>query len=142
VCDGRDARRAVDRQPHVALARLQGLARVDPHPHADRSPGQALLRLDGGLDGPAGRREPDEERIALGVDLHASVPLEGVAKHGTVLGQRGGVSLLAELVEQSRRALDIGEQKRDDPAGQRFHGASLPLSGGEGNRRYGSFTYA
>jgi hypothetical protein len=34
------------------------------------------------------RREGDEERVALRVDLHTIVSPEGVAQHAPVLGQR------------------------------------------------------
>lgn len=70
------------------------------------------LRLAAG-NGVNGRRESGEDRVALGVDLHAAVPGDRVAQDPAVLGERTGVVRGAELVEEPCRALDIGKEEGD-----------------------------
>ena len=48
--------------------------------------------------------------------------LEGVAQHAAVLGQHVGVAI-AELLEQLRRALDVGEEERDGAGREVAHGS-------------------
>jgi hypothetical protein len=61
-------------------------------------------------------REGYEERVALGVDLDAVVPRESVAEHPAVLGEDVRVAV-TELLEQARRALDVGEEELTVPLG-------------------------
>ena len=63
--------------------------------------------------------EDIEERIALRVDLQASVRGEGRTQGTAVLGQRFDVALLAEFLDQARRALDVGEEECDGPGRER-----------------------
>ena len=77
------------------------------------APKQARSHLLGRRDRARGRREGDEERVALGVDLDAAVARAGLADHTPMLGQRFGVSLGSKLVQELRRALDVGEEERD-----------------------------
>ncbi len=97
---------------------------MNAHPHADWPPAECRLRLCGGGEGAVRLRKRDEEGIALRVDLDAAVRREGFAHEALVLGERSGVGLGAELVEQPRRALDVGEEEGDDPGRQRPH---MPL---------------
>jgi hypothetical protein len=57
----------------------------------------------------------DEERIALSVDLLPTVVFEGRAEESAVIGKDLSVSL-AELLEKSRRAFDVGEEEGDGPS--------------------------
>ena len=66
-----------------------------------------------GVERAGRRRKREEERIALRVHLDAVRGRARVPDHATVLGQRLRVPLGAELVQQTRRALDVGEQERD-----------------------------
>ena len=51
-----------------------------------------------------------------------------LADHAAVLGQRLGVRLRAELVQQPRRALDVGEEERDGAGRERLaHAWIMPL---------------
>jgi hypothetical protein len=52
----------------------------------------------------------------LGVDLDAVMGAESLPQDPAVLVERSRV-LIAELVEELRRALHIGEEKRDDTRG-------------------------
>ena len=58
---------------HVALRRYRRLPGVDAHADSDRTAPERLLRLTRGGDSIRSVRERDEQRIALGVDLHAIV---------------------------------------------------------------------
>ena len=111
VPGGGDPRRAVDVHPDVALVGHDRLARVEPHPDADRPVAERRLPVGGGGERVGGAREGDEERVALRVHLDAAVPRKGVAQHAAVLAQQLRVAL-AVLVQQPRRALDVREEER------------------------------
>ena len=117
---GGDARCTVDVDPDVALFGHDGLARVKPHADADRPVAKRRLPVRGGCDRVGGARECDEERVALRVDLDAAVPCERVPQRTTVLAQQLRV-VLAVLVEQPRRALDVREEERHGSAGEVAH---------------------
>ena len=119
----REPGRVVDvRAPVVVLAHL-GRAGVQPHPHAHlgvRRPvvlRERTLGRRGGLDSVRGSREGDEERVALGVDLHPAVRRPDSPQQRAVLGEQVAVGV-AEAVEQAGRALDVGEEEGDRPCGQ------------------------
>ncbi len=135
---GRDPRRAVDVLADVALVGDVRSAGVHAHPEPDR----ALAEV---LDDPRSRpyrsrsgREGEEERVALGVDLHPVVRGGRGPHQPPVLEQRRGVRLGPELVQQPRRALDVGEQERHRPRRQPLaHGGHgrAPRPPGAGRRR-------
>jgi hypothetical protein len=120
VAGGGDARGAVDAHPDVALAADGRLAGVNAHPHTQLAAagpfmcGQRLLRVDSGADGVLRAAKRREERVALRVDLGAVVGCERVANDPLVVGERGRV-VVAQLSEQARRALDVGEEEGDCP---------------------------
>jgi hypothetical protein len=116
-----DACASVHVEPDVPLVRHCGLPGVKPHPDSHRSRRQRLLRLLGGRGRIARAGERDQERVALGVHLHPAVCGNGVAKHGSVLGQRRRV-VASQLAEQPRRPLDVREEERHRPGGQGPHG--------------------
>ena len=74
----------------------------------------------GGGDGVLGAREGDEEGVALCVDLVAAGLLEGAPQQALVLGEDLAV-LVAQLLEQPRRAFDVGEEERDGSARKLSH---------------------
>ena len=86
---------------------------VQAHAHRDRPGRELLVRLLRGRRRSLGGRERDEERVALGVDLDAAVSGERIAQHAAVLGERLGVRVRPERVQQPRRALDVGEEEGD-----------------------------
>src|SRR5204862_2043017 len=57
-----------------------------------------------------------EEGVALTVDLDPLVLCKGIAQENVVLGEQLAVALAPELLEELRRALDIGEEKGNRPA--------------------------
>jgi hypothetical protein len=61
--------------------------------------------------------EGDEERVTLRVDDTPSVRSKGGAKETGVLGKDLVVAVLAELLEERRRAFDIRKEEGDSAAG-------------------------
>jgi hypothetical protein len=122
VPGGGHARGAVDVRPDVALLGQQRRAGVEAHSH--RQP-ERLLRLARRREGAGRRGKRHEERVPLRIHLRAAVSLEGLPQDVPMLGERLRVLLRADLVQQPRRALDVGEEKGDGAAGQLGHGPSL-----------------
>ena len=120
VPDGGDTRALVHVEPDVTLVRQPRLARVQPHAHANRPAGKCALGVRGGGDGARRAGEGDEERITLRVDLDALVVGKRRAELPPMLVQRLPV-VVAELMQQPRRALHIGEQQGHDTARETAH---------------------
>ena len=74
--------------------------------------GQVALGGDGSRDRVLRPPEGDEEGVPLRVNLPTPVRLEGRAQNPLVLGQHLPV-VAGQLLEQLRRALDVGEEERD-----------------------------
>ena len=110
-----DAGGAVDVEADVLGRVERGLAGVDPDPDPDRAAVEPTHRLADGADGGLGGGERVEERVALVVDLVAVERRAGLAHDPAVLGERVTVGVDAELLEQPRRALDVGEHQRHRP---------------------------
>ena len=108
-----DPRGAVHVLSDVALVGEQGRPGVQADPHLDRPGASAAVSLGRGRERTRRGREGDEEGVALGVDLDPAVARAGLAHHPPVLGQRLRVGLGAELVQEPRRALDVGEEEGD-----------------------------
>jgi len=111
MADGGDARALVHVDPDVSLLRQPRLTRVQPHAHPDRALRERALAVLGGGDGIGRAAEGDEERVTLRVHLDAVVVGKRRAKTTPVLEQ-GLPVVVAELVQQLRRALDVREQQR------------------------------
>ena len=120
VPDRCDARRAVHVDADVSLLSHERLAGVHTHAHTDCAAGQTVLPVGRGGEGVGRLRERDEERIALRVDLDTRVACERVTEDAPVCGERSRV-IVAEVVQQPRRSLDVREEERDCPRRQR-HG--------------------
>jgi hypothetical protein len=111
--DGSDTRSLVHVEADVALIGQSRLACVQPHTHAYRPAGKCTLavRSSGQRVRCAGER--DEERIALCVDLEALMLGKRASESPAMLVQRLPV-VVAELVQQPRRALHVREEQRHD----------------------------
>ena len=113
VPDRGDPRPLVHVEADVSLLCQPGLARVQPHPNANRSIRQRTLAIGRGGNGIRRAGEGDEERIALRVDLDALVLRERRPQTPPMLLQRLAIAVL-ELAQQPRRALHVREQQRHD----------------------------
>ena len=108
----------------VGSTRLTG---VDPHPHVHPRGCKRALRLDCGLHRRPSRRERDQKRVPLRIDLHTAVCGGSLADQVPVIRQR--LLLLApELLQEPSRALNIREQKRDGACRKFSHGRHTFLS--------------
>ena len=113
VAGRRDARGAMDVVADVALLGEQRRPGVEPGTHADRARGKRLRHGRGGREGARRRREREEERVALRIDLDSAAGHARLAYRPAVLGQSVGVGICAELMEQLRRPLHVGEEEGD-----------------------------
>ena len=113
VAGGRYPRRQMHVLADVALACRRGAARVQAHADADRPDGQRLLALAGGLDRLGPGRERIKECVPLRVDLYAAVARERLPQQPPVVGERLLIRLRAQLVQQTRGPLDVGEEQGD-----------------------------
>lgn len=107
VCERGDTRAAMDVGADVPLPGRRGRARVQTHPHSDRPTGQRPLSGKSGGGRAGHRRERDEERVALRVDLDAAVRGECRPQRGAVLGEGLRVGLRSERVQEPRGAFDV-----------------------------------
>src|SRR6266498_3767108 len=108
-------------QTDVTLLRQQRLAAVDADPHPHRQLLERRLRF-GGRRERAGRGwEGYEERIALRIDLDALVGPERLTQDTAMLRQHPRVLVGAQVVQQLRRTLDVGEEERDGARWQAAH---------------------
>src|SRR2546423_14095427 len=118
----------MDVNAHVALLGDERLARVEPDPHADGAAVESALRVSCGSDRIGRAREGHEEGVALRVDLDTSVALKRLTQQPPVLGEDARVTV-TKLGEQPRRALDVGDEEGDRPAGQVAHGPIIRQMG-------------
>jgi hypothetical protein len=85
---------------------------VDPHPDPNVAALELVLCFCGCCECVGGAWKRDEEGIALRVDLDTVVSRERLAQDPAVLGKEVGVSR-SVFLQESRRAFDIREEKRD-----------------------------
>ena len=117
VPGGRDPRGPVDVDPYVVASRKRALARVEAHPDAElptvwpRRFRQSALRRDRSAEPLDRGGERDEEGVALGPDLSAALGLQRPPDDLGVKLLDGSVAF-AQLLQQPRGALDVGEHER------------------------------
>jgi hypothetical protein len=126
VAGAHDARGAVHVGAHIPLVRDDRLTGVDADPHAHISVGECLLGVSRCGQRVGRARERDEKRVPLGVDFDPAVLHEGVAQQPSVLREDVRVAL-AELVQETGRALDVREEQRDRPARKCPHAGIIAL---------------
>ena len=105
----RDARRS-PRSPH----RSQSVRPYQAHAHSDWPVAQRIARRRCRRQRVGRLRERHEERVSLCPHLDTAVARELFAQRVMMTGQQVRV-LVAPLLQQPRRALDVGEQERDGP---------------------------
>ena len=114
--------------PGVTLAGQLQHTGVHAHPHFDGAWRERLLTLSSSSQRLDRIGKGIQKRVPLCVDLDAAVSGEGGAQEPAVLGERVDVAVLAQLLDQPRRALDVGEQQTDVPGRQLTIGHSQRLS--------------
>lgn len=128
-----DARRLVHVLPDVTFVAQDGAPGMDPHSNADRPARQAIDRALGRPDGARRVGKREEERVALCVDLDATLAGTRLAQDASVLGERVAVPLPTKLVQQPGGALDVREQER--------HGARWEVRPGQCSVRHSHILY-
>src|SRR5438270_1864548 len=92
---------------------------MDTDAYANRPPSKRGARCRSCLERSRRRRKRDEERVALRVHLDPTVRRDLFSYDPPMFSERIGIGFLAELAQQPSRSLDVGEQKRHGPGGQR-----------------------
>ena len=140
-----DAGRPVHVDADVVVPAQDALAGVDPHPDPHRRTGGPVVRGEAPLGGdrrpdrPRRAGEHDEEGVAVGADLDPAAVGDGSPDDRRVLVQDRRVPV-AECLEETGRAFDVGEEERHGPGGQVGHpltlccGCSIANSTGRGRR--------
>jgi hypothetical protein len=98
---------------YVTLVCDQRRARVQPHAQADGPGVEALIDASCRLQGSPCRGKRDEEGVALRVHLDPALLCASLPHDAAVLGQRFGVRLCTQPVQESRRPFDVGEEEGD-----------------------------
>ena len=115
----------------VAVARFRR-SRVQAHAHAhgaDFAPAfsmQRALRVQRRVERVAGVLERRAETIADDVE-HAAVMRADRAFQQRVMARQRVLHRVGVLLEEPRRALDVGEEEGDGAAGQRVHASSVVM---------------
>ena len=91
---------------------------ADPDVHRPRC--EELGAFAGGRYRIVCRPEDLEERVTLGIDLGAVVTRERLAQGAPVICENVRVAV-TEFVEETRRSLYVGEEKRDPTARELAH---------------------
>ena len=108
----RDARRLVNVEAEVVAVGKLRLAGMNADPNANGSCGERVLCV-GGRDHRVRRaRERGEDRIVLRSEFDAAVSYERLLERPPVRTEQLGVTR-SHLLQQPRRALDVGEEEGD-----------------------------
>ena len=113
VCERADPSGAVHVDADVAFVGDGRRAGVQADADTDRSFEERVLAGERGGRGSRRGREGDEEGVALRVHLDATMRRESHAQYPPVLCERLRVGVGSKRVQQPRRALHVGEEKRD-----------------------------
>ena len=130
---GTDPRRPVNVHPDVIATGDPRLTRVradaDPDVHAVWPAAAREAQLAFCHSGHGGQRigEHDEERVAFGPDLDSVVPAERAAQ-GSPVEAEDVLPGRPQLVDEARRAFDVGEDEGDSSRGGALR------AGGHGDR--------
>jgi hypothetical protein len=112
------------------------LPRVQAYPNPNRCLPQRSLRVSRRGDRIGRARERNEERIALRVDLHPTVPRPDRAQLTVVLSEKVGVLSIADFLQEPCRSLDVRKEERDGAGREiRSHARSLARSTPGGKAR-------
>jgi hypothetical protein len=117
----RDAGTAMNVDADVALVGEERRSGVQADAYADRTGRERLGQLGGSGERSGRRCECDEERVALGIDLHSVMTGTRLADDSPVCGECLGIGLCSQLVQELCRPLDVGEEEGDSA------GRKLPM---------------
>jgi hypothetical protein len=92
---------------------------VQAHAHSNRPFRERVATVSSRSKSIARLRKRNEERITLRVDLDTAMTCERIAQDTPMLCQH--LLLVAELVQQPRRSLNMSEQERDSAAREASH---------------------
>src|SRR5438874_2104478 len=105
----------------VALCRQERRSGMHTHAHADWPRGKLLRDRPRSFHCPHRLRERNEERVALRIDLDATVRGEGRSHDLPVAAQLIGVRFRPQFVEKACGTLDIREEECDVSRGKARH---------------------
>src|SRR5262245_1183266 len=103
---------------YVALVRQQRCPRVEADTDADRTGRENICEGQRCIERSRCRWKREEEGVALCVDLGGALRSARLANDAAMLGERLGVRLRAELLQQPGRPLHIREEERDRTGGE------------------------
>ncbi len=118
MAGGGDPGDLVERDPDVAAPGRGDVTRVDTYPNLQLPPGrpgmtaECSLSLGRGHDRRGRFGEHDEDSVTLGAEQPPAMAGGRRLDEGSMLGQNRAVPI-AELAQQARRALNIGEHESD-----------------------------
>ena len=111
---GGDAGSAVDVVADVALVADERRSCMDADPHADRTIGcKALRELGGGTQGAGAVGKAKKNASPCVSTSTPPCPAHASRIDRPMFGERRCIGLRAELVQQRRRAFDVGEEEGD-----------------------------
>jgi hypothetical protein len=116
----------MDDESQIPLFAEPRLSRVDAHADGELQPGRPGVKLESALrrDGcsQSGVRvgEAAEELVRSAVDFDPARCVDGGSEQAAVISEQVTV-VVAQLLHQGGRPLDVGEEKGDSPARQLRH---------------------
>ena len=113
VADGGDPRSSVDVVADVPFVGHERRPRVEADAHVDLTGCERVRQRSRSCESAGRGRKREEEGVALRVDLDPAFPAHASRTISPVLAERLRVDLRAELVQEPRRALDVGEEEGD-----------------------------
>ena len=113
-----DARSTVDVDADVALAGERRCARVQPHAHRDRPGASAVCASSAACAAPPAVGKATKNASPCVSTSTPPCAANASRSDAPVLGERVGVRIGAERVQQARRALDVREEEGDGAGGQ------------------------
>ena len=118
VSGGGDARGAVDVEPDVALVRDERLARVDPDADANGAVAQARSRISSAAATASDARANAAKNASPCVSTSTPEWRARAVRTTMRWASSRSAYAVAVLVQQLRRARDVGEEERDGAAGE------------------------
>jgi hypothetical protein len=126
VCSGTDSRTDNNVEADETLVRDSRLTGVNTNANPDGGRRERALNLERSVEGGSSPRERNEERVPLRINLDPAIASKSRPQKTAVLTHNRGV-VLAELVKELRRALNVREKEGDRPTWEAGHRSTLRL---------------